>query len=53
MIALLDGVIHLAAAIVDHLPQPDPEVRMARLEARHAERMARLELRRLRLTGGA
>lgn len=52
VVPLLDGALHLAAAIVDRIPAPDPELRRARLEARHAERMARLEVRRLR-AGGA
>jgi hypothetical protein len=35
--------LHLAAAIVGHLPEPDPEIRRARYVGRLAHLVARLE----------
>ena len=49
-IPLLDTALHLVATVVDHLPTPDPALRMARLQARHDERMARMRVREARAT---
>ena len=43
MIPLLDAALHLAGAIVDRIPEPDPAVRRARLIGRWSGIIARLE----------
>lgn len=36
---LIGGVVQLAAAIVERIPEPDPEIRRMRLEQRHERQL--------------